>query len=150
MIRMFSRMFARRMVKKWEEESKWIEDTLAGLSDVDKLQYGRQYEDRRKKMGVGYLCCVFYGCHYLYVGSYVKQVIFWLTMGGLFAWWALDFFLMFFIIDAYNRKLSMEIIDEIMNRNFDAEEALEQEVEGMDGDVEEMNAAVVDSAPVGV
>ena len=57
-------------------------------------------------------------CHYLYVERYAMQVLFWLTLGGMFIWYILDGFLMFMVVDVYNRKLSMQILDELFDEGY--------------------------------
>ncbi|MBI3706327.1 MAG: hypothetical protein HY246_01345 [Proteobacteria bacterium] len=45
-----------------------------------------------KSIGVARLCWLLLGSHYLYFGRWLLQLVFWLTLGGLGAWWIVDLF----------------------------------------------------------
>ncbi len=45
-----------------------------------------------KDLVTAYLLWAFLGAHYAYVGKWGVQILFWLTLGGLLIWWAIDVF----------------------------------------------------------
>jgi hypothetical protein len=50
------------------------------------------------------------GWHYLYLRKRGLQVLFWLTLGGLAAWWVLDFFRIRGLVRDYNRRVAMHVM----------------------------------------
>lgn len=46
----------------------------------------------------------FFGCHYLYLGKYWVQLLFWCTGGGFGLWMLVDFFLIHSKVANHNLK----------------------------------------------
>lgn len=118
LIRLIGRSIGRKIVKNWEDGNKQIEGLVSGLSESQRVKFDDLVKERKKNVSTAYLCWIFYGSHYLYTGKPVKQLMFWLTFGGLFAWWFLDLFLMAFVVDSANRKIKMQIIEELLESGF--------------------------------
>lgn len=45
-----------------------------------------------KNVVTAYLLWACLGAHYAYVGKWGVQIFFWLSLGGLLVWWAIDVF----------------------------------------------------------
>jgi len=111
--RVIGRAIGKKIAKNYEEGTAEVDLAISTLDEKQKKQYEVRYQINKKKILIGYLFLFLYGSHYAYTGKWVKQVIFWMTLGGFFIWWFLDLFLMFFVVDTYNRKLSLELIRKI-------------------------------------
>ena len=114
---LIAKLIARKIVDRWKDETRRIKSMLEQLPQESRMQYDVKLSERKKSLQLGYLCWMMCGSHYLYVKRPVKQLIFWGTIGGLLVWYMLDLFLMFFVIDRYNREVSFEILNEIFERN---------------------------------
>ncbi len=66
-------------------------------------------QNKMKSKGTAYLCFLFLGSHYLYMGKYLLQILFWITFGGLFIWAIIDLLTLSSRIDGYNARLAMQI-----------------------------------------
>jgi len=73
---------------------------------------------RKKSVALGYLGWMMGGMHYIYVGSWIKQLFFWGTLGGLLMWWMLDVFLMFMIVAKANQKIAFTLIQELYEEEY--------------------------------
>lgn len=119
LVKVIGQTIGRGIADKYRTESEQIKNLLSSLSDVQMLAYKDRYRDQAKSMRIGYLYWLSFGSHYLYVKRYWTQAIFWLTFGGLFGWYLLDFALMYFVVDSYNRQISFQIIDQLFNEQSD-------------------------------
>ena len=114
--RMIGQKIGKEIADRYQNENKQIKDLLAQLSDTDRLYYEQQLEARKKSLSTAYVFWCLGGTHYLYLQQWAKHAIFWGTMGGVLVWYVLDFFFMFFVVDAYNRGVSFDILNDIMAR----------------------------------
>jgi TM2 domain-containing membrane protein YozV len=69
-----------------------------------------QAQNRLKKKRHAYLAWICLGSHYLYLGRPIRQLLFWLTLGGLLLWWLGDFFRLPAMIEKHNRRLMQKLI----------------------------------------
>jgi hypothetical protein len=86
---------------------------MRALSDADLLTAGGAFDseelaDRleggRKKRRYAYLAWLCLGSHYLYLRRPVIQALFWLSLGGLLIWWAVDLLRIPALVEQYNRS----------------------------------------------
>lgn len=63
-----------------------------------------QLEGERKKRRYAYLAWLCLGSHHLYLQRPIRQVFFWLTLGGLLVWWVTDLFRIPEQVQKYNQR----------------------------------------------
>lgn len=64
-----------------------------------------------KSTGTAYVCWFFFGAHYLYLGKWGLQFLYWFTLGGLGIWCVIDLFLIPSKVDKYNLLITQQIED---------------------------------------
>lgn len=99
----------KRSIKNGYEEAQDIHAMVENLPAIEKQEYDKQFQERKKSILLGYAFWSF-GIHYLYTQQWFKFVFFIGTLGGLFVWWMLDGILMYHIVGQYNRKISKDIL----------------------------------------
>ncbi len=67
----------------------------------------------KKSTTVAYLFFFFLGAHYFYLGNWVKQIFFWLTLGGLGLWWLIDLFTLSSKVSSHNTDIEFKKIQKI-------------------------------------
>ena len=76
---------------------------LAGLN-IHELQ------TRYRSTGIAYLLYFFvFGAHFAYLGKWGLQILFWITLGGLFVWGLIELFLIPSRVEAHNRIIAKQI-----------------------------------------
>ena len=79
-----------------------------GGSDIQS-DFLEEYKRKAKSAGIAYLLWFFLGWHYAYVGKWGVQVLYWVTAGGLFFFWALpDLFRIPGIVRRVNADIAMD------------------------------------------
>jgi len=81
---------------------------MDGLSDKQKMILQMEYKE--KQTGLAYLFWILFGAHKAYMGDWGKQILFWITAGGLGLWWLADLFRMQTLINRTNEKLFNEAL----------------------------------------
>ncbi|MEH6763743.1 MAG: TM2 domain-containing protein [Aequorivita antarctica] len=66
-------------------------------------------QSKMKSTGTAYLCWLFLGCHYAYLGKWGWQFLYWFTLGGFGVWMLIDLFHIPTKVNNYNRNLSFQI-----------------------------------------
>ena len=124
---LFAQMIGQKIASNHRKGNDTLNEMITTLPAHAQQIYHERYQARKKSVLIGYLCWWAFGCHYIYTGKYIKQAIFWLTLGGLFIWYLLDLFCMFLVVNSANRQIGFEIIDEIYEQNLagSSEEAAE-------------------------
>ncbi len=67
-------------------------------------------DGQRLKKRYGYLAWLCLGSHYLYLGRPIRQLLFWLTLGGLLLWWLTDLFRLPEMIAEHNRRATEALV----------------------------------------
>lgn len=83
---------------------------VKNLSHAQQTFFLNQYESKRKSKFLAYLLWFFVGLHYVYVGKWGMQFLFWFTAGGFGIWWFIDLFRMSGIIANKNNDIAVEIL----------------------------------------
>ena len=87
------------------------------------LKMNKYYlQSKIKSTATAYLCWVFFGAHYAYLGRGVLQILYWITLEGLGIWMLIDLFVMSGKVNRHNVKLFQQI-EEIEKKEKDAEHA---------------------------
>lgn len=100
----------------WQKELFALDLPLIILAQIENLSHEQQafflnqYESKRKSKFLAYLLWFFFGFHYLYVGKWGMQFLFWFTGGGFGIWWFVDLFRMSGIIANKNNDIAVEIL----------------------------------------
>lgn len=122
---LIARLVARRIVDQWKDETAQIKSITSEFSPGVLSEYNRRLSTRKKSMAMGYLSWMMMS-HYLYTGKWLKQVIFWGTLGGVFLWWFLDMFLMYFVVDSYNRSQAFAVIEELLEEGTELHDTTDE------------------------
>ena len=86
-----------------------VREQLAYLTPDQQRAFLWRYRAQAKSPVVA-LAFLPLGWHYLYLRKRGLQVLFWLTLGGLAAWWVLDFFRIHKLVRDYNRRVAMHVM----------------------------------------
>jgi hypothetical protein len=89
--------------------SRTVREQLANLTPDQQRAFLWRYRAQAKSQLVA-LAFLPLGWHYLYLRKRGLQVLFWLTLGGLAAWWVLDFFRIHKLVRDYNRRVAMHVM----------------------------------------
>lgn len=95
-----------------------VSETLPAMvrNELDKLPAQRQeefveeYRRKAKSSGPAYLLWALVGGHYLYLGKWGIQVLFWLTLGGLLIWWLADLLRIPGMIRDFNKDVAVDVL----------------------------------------
>lgn len=84
---------------------------VVGLDIQTKIIIMNKYYllSKMKSKSTAYLCWLFLGCHYLYLGKWDWQILYWITLGGFGLWILIDLFHIPTKVNNYNRHLSFQI-----------------------------------------
>ena len=89
-------------------------ERLKNLTDEQKSYVQIQYAGKEKQLSTAYLLLFFMGAHYIYMGKVLKNIIYWLTLGGFGIWMLIDIFRMKTIIDDGNEEIFKKILSEAL------------------------------------
>lgn len=68
-------------------------------------------QSQLKDSGKAYLFYFFGGAHYAYLGNWGKQILFWITFGGIGIWAFIDLFTMSNKVEKHNVPILHQISD---------------------------------------
>jgi len=89
--------------------SRTVREQLAYLTPDQQRAFLWRYRAQAKSPVVA-LAFLPLGWHYLYLRKRGLQLLFWITLGGLAAWWVLDFFRINKLVRDYNRRVAMHVM----------------------------------------
>lgn len=89
--------------------SRTVREQLAYLTPDQQRAFLWRYRAQAKSPLVA-LMFLPLGWHYLYLRKRGLQVLFWLTLGGLAAWWVLDIFRVRGLVRDYNRRVANHVM----------------------------------------
>ena len=72
-----------------------------------------EYSDKKKNVAIAYVLHVIPGIpsvSYAYLGKWGKQILYWLTMGGMGVWWLANFFRLPKLVKQKNTKIAEELL----------------------------------------
>jgi hypothetical protein len=90
-----------------------VYDKLATMSEINQQAFLSEFKRRSKSPNLACLLWLFFGLHYAYVGKWWVQILFWMTMGGFFIWWAIDLFRLHSLIREHNKTLALTVLRDI-------------------------------------
>jgi hypothetical protein len=68
------------------------------------------YRYKKKVLFWAYFWCLTIGAHYFYLKRPKIQMLFYVTCGGVFVWWAIDALLLLVYVDRCNEQIARDII----------------------------------------
>ncbi|HEX7784895.1 MAG TPA: hypothetical protein VF653_01625 [Methylomirabilota bacterium] len=89
--------------------SRTVREQLAYLTPDQQRAFLWRYRAQAKSPLIA-LCFLPLGWHYLYLRKRGLQVLFWLTLGGLAAWWVADVFRIRGLVREHNRRVATHIM----------------------------------------
>jgi hypothetical protein len=89
--------------------SRTVREQLAYLTPDQQRAFLWRYRAQAKSPTVAFLFLPL-GWHYLYLRKRGLQILFWLTLGGLAAWWVLDIFRLRGLVRDYNRRVAIHVM----------------------------------------
>lgn len=91
----------------WENK-KELEQLAIGKQSEFLIKYKFGEKEKNKALLTSLV-----GCHYWYFGDWNMQIIFWATLGGLGLWAIVDIFRISKLLNKYNKKLALKILNEV-------------------------------------
>lgn len=82
------------------------------MSRDQRRWFDKEFGAQRKNIRNAFLFW-FLLSHYGYFGQWSKQILFWLTAGGVGVWWIIDAFRMERAVITYNRGISIQVLGSI-------------------------------------
>ena len=79
------------------------------MTDEQKLTFEAEYARRRKNTALYVVLAIIFPIQLVLLGRLGLQLIFWLTGGGMFIWWVIEWFLTPKRVREYNDKVATEI-----------------------------------------
>ena len=92
---------------------KMVQSELSTLSQSAHNAFVEEYNRRSKSVGVGYLLWLFLGWHYAYLGKWGVQLLYWLSIGGLFIWCFIDLFRVPSMVRDYNKDVAIDVLRDL-------------------------------------
>jgi len=87
-----------------------IEEKLRTLSKAQQQSFRKDFRGRKKSVAWAYIAWLLIGLHYLYLGEIPMQLLFYITSGGLLAWYIIDFFRIPGMVRKHNEDLARELM----------------------------------------
>jgi hypothetical protein len=76
---------------------------LNKLTDSQKAFFYSQYKE--KQLNIAYILWFVFGVYYAYFGKWGKQILYWITFGGLTIWAFINLFRMKSLVERANSEL---------------------------------------------
>lgn len=71
--------------------------------------FQRLYDRRKKSVLIAYFLWFVLFVHHGYLGKWPTQILFWITIGGLYVWWVIDAVRMQTLVNNYNDALEQKL-----------------------------------------
>lgn len=87
---------------------------LTKMGEGELLAFKETVNKSKRWVVSGYFAWLLFGLHYAYYGQWGRQILFWLTFGGLGFWWVIDFFRVPSIHKSYYHALTLGAAKDIV------------------------------------
>lgn len=87
-----------------------VRNEVVKLPPQKQEEFVEEYRRKAKSTGPAYLLWLFLGWHYVYLRKWGIQILFWVTLGGLFVWWLIDLFRIPGMVMDYNKDVSVDVL----------------------------------------
>lgn len=108
-------------VSQYEELPATVKDALSRLPGLLREEFWEEYRLQSRHTAISYLLWLIpppFSCHYLYNRCHIRQILFFLTCGGLFIWWLVDLFRIPQLVQEENRKTARRILKKMLRYNL--------------------------------
>ncbi|MBU2512318.1 TM2 domain-containing protein [bacterium] len=98
-----------------------VREAVSKLPPVLKTEFFEEYAIAEKKKSLSYLFWLIpppFSCHYLYNRRILTQILYFITCGGIFIWWIVDFFRIPQIVQEENRKTARKFLKKMMKQSL--------------------------------
>ena len=98
-----------------------VREAVSKLPPVLREEFYEEYALAERKTGLSYLFWLIpppFSCHYLYNNRILTQILYFLTCGGIFIWWIVDFFRIPQIVKEENRKTARKNLKKMMKQSL--------------------------------
>jgi hypothetical protein len=86
----------------------WVE--VIKLPVAGQMRFVEEFRRKRKSKATAYVFCLVLGLHYGYLGQWTKQLLFWVTGGGVFIWMGADLFRMSKLVREANTEIARTVL----------------------------------------
>lgn len=86
-----------------------VRNGLTKLSSQKQKEFVEEYKRKAKSTGTAYVLWLL-GLHYVYLGKWGIQILYWLTAGGFLIWWLIDLFRIPRMIEDYNKDVAVNTL----------------------------------------
>ena len=87
-----------------------VQASLSNMTDLEQAMFVEEYKRRKKSIGTAYLCWLVLGLDYGYLHKWGLQFFFWITLGGMFIWWLINFFTIPSMVRNYNKDIAVDVL----------------------------------------
>jgi len=101
----------------YEDLPATVRQALLKLPRILQVEFLEEYRIRFRHLGISYLLWLIpppFSSHYLYNHRWFMQVLHFLTCGGFFIWWLVDFFRMPQLVKENNRKTARKLLKKML------------------------------------
>lgn len=94
-----------------------VASQLSEMPEKVQREFMREFSRRSKSVAIGYVMHVTLGLfspHYLYLGKYLTQLLYWITLGGFGIWWLVDLVRMPSLTQSINDKIADECLRDVL------------------------------------
>lgn len=98
-----------------------VREAIAKLPPVLQEEFFEEYALAKRKTGLSYLFWLIpppFSCYYFYNNRVLTQIFYFLTCGGIFIWWLVDFFRLPQIVQDENRKIARKYLKKMMRQSL--------------------------------
>lgn len=90
-----------------------VRSKLREMSDYQQCQFLEEFRRRQKRKRWAYLLWFFLGWHYVYIGKWGVQLLYWFTVGGLWIWAIADLFRIPNLIRDFNSRVALDVLKDM-------------------------------------
>ena len=87
-----------------------VRNELGKLAAYKQEEFVEEYRRKAKSKTPSYFLWLFLGCHYAYLGNWRVQFLFWVTCGGIGAWWLADLFRIPGMVGQFNKDVAIDVL----------------------------------------
>lgn len=87
-----------------------VRNSLAEMLATRQEEFMEEYTRRAKTAAPAYILWLLLGFHYIYLGKWGLQILFWLTWGGLGIWWIVDVFRIPSMVRDHNKDVATDVM----------------------------------------
>jgi len=94
-----------------------VNHQLQELPEIVQADFLKKYKKLSKSMTLTYFLHFFAPVHYLYLGKFLTQFLYWITFGGMGIWAIIDIFRIPDMVKRYNERIADRCLREVMYKH---------------------------------